>query len=72
MACEYDDITALKGVTNSLVTTKDGKKGLVDNTGSVIIDNNYKDIKALTDRYEDGYVVQDTSEKFGVINYNKK
>ena len=72
VACEYDDITALKGVTNSLVTTKDGKKGLVDNTGSVIIDNNYKDIKALTDRYEDGYVVQDTSEKFGVINYNKK
>lgn len=29
VACEYDDITALKGVTNSLVTTKDGKKDLL-------------------------------------------
>lgn len=70
--CEYEKIEALKGVTNSLVTTKDGKTGLIDNSGSIIIANEYKSIKNLTDRYEDGYIVENNDGKFGIINYNKK
>lgn len=72
IACEYDSIEALKGVTNSLITTKDGKKGLIDNSGSIIIANEYKNIESLTNRYEDGYIVENNDGKFGVVNYNKK
>lgn len=72
VACEYEKIEALKGVTNSLVTTKDGKKGLIDNSGSKIIENEYKSITNLTNRYEDGYIVENSDGKLGVINYNKK
>lgn len=72
LACEYDDITPLKGVKNSLVTLKDGKYGLVDNSGNVIIENNYTEITPLTNRYEDGYVVKDENGNYGLMNYNKK
>ena len=70
--CTYDDITPLKGVKNSLVTRKDGKYGLVDNNGNVIIENNYTEIVALTNKYEDGYIVKDGNGNRGLINYNKK
>ena len=68
---EYDSITALKGVSNSLLTEKGGRYGLVDNVGSVIIENEYDQIIPISDRYEDGYIVEDSSNKFGVINYTK-
>ena len=73
VSCEYDSITALKGTTNSLLTIKDGQKGIIDNTGAVIIENKYKNIKAISEKYENGYIVQDSStDKYGVINWNKK
>ena len=68
---EYDSITALKGVSNSILTEKDGRYGLVDNVGSVIIENEYDQIIPISDRYEDGYIVEDSNNKFGVINYTK-
>lgn len=70
--CKYDNIQALGGVANSLVTTKDQKLGLLDTAGTVIIENNYKKIEGLTKKYEDGFIVQDENGKYGVINYNKK
>ncbi len=72
LPCEYTEITPLEKVTRSFVTIKDGKKGLVDNSGSIIIENEYVDIKPLTNKYEDGYIVKNNSNKFGLINYNKK
>ena len=68
----YDSITPLSGVRNSFVTVKDKLYGLVDNSGNVIIDNLYTEITSLTDRYEDGYVVRDQNENYGLINYNKQ
>ncbi len=72
IAPEYTSITPLEKVSKSFVTEKDGKKGLVDSTGSIIIDNLYQEIKPLTDRYEDGYIVKDENNQYGLINYNKK
>ena len=69
--CDYDSISALKGTTNSLIAIKDGKKGLIDNTGSVIIDSKYKDILSISDKYENGYIVQEENGKYGVINWSK-
>jgi len=69
--CTYDSITSLKGTVNSLITTKDGKKGVIDNTGAVIIQNEYKNIKAISEKYENGYIVQADNGKYGVINWSK-
>ena len=69
--CEYDSITALKGVTNSLLIEKDDKYGIIDNVGSVIIDNEYEEIRPISDQYENGYIVIDENNKYGVINYTK-
>ena len=71
LKCEYDEITALKGVKSSLLTKKDGKLGLVDNIGATIIENTYTKIAPVSDKYEDGYIVTDSDKKMGVINHNK-
>lgn len=70
--CEYDDITPIIGVTQSLITTKSGQKGLVNCTGAVIIDNLYADITTLTDNYEDGYIVKNSDGNLGVIGTDRK
>ncbi len=69
--CEYDSITALKGVDNSLLTEKDGQYGIIDNVGSVIIDNQYEEIEPISDKYENGYIVRDENGNYGVINFTK-
>lgn len=62
VACQYDSITALKGVDNSLLTEVDGKYGILDNVGSVIIENQYEAIEPISNRYEEGYIVTDEME----------
>lgn len=69
--CDYTEIVSLKGTSNSLLTTKDGKKGILDNTGAVILDNEYKSIQAISNKYENGYIVQGQNGKYGVMNWNK-
>lgn len=72
LPCEYTSIEPLQNVKNSFITVKDKLKGLVDDSGNIIIENKYADIQSLTDKYEDGYVVKNDSSKYGLINYNKK
>ena len=72
LPCEYDEIYSLNGVKNSIVTVRGGKKGLVDSKGNIIISNEYKNIKNLTNKYENGYIIENDENKFGVISYNKK
>lgn len=72
LPCEYDEIYSLNGVKNSIITVRGNKKGLIDSKGNIIISNEYKDIKSLTNKYENGYIVQNDQNKFGVISYNKK
>lgn len=69
--CEFTDIVSLKGTNNSLLTTKDGKKGIIDNTGAVIVENKYKNIQPISNKYENGYIVQALNGKYGVMNWNK-
>ena len=69
--CEFDEISALKGITNSLLTKKDGKYGLVDNVGTVIINNEYASIEPVSNQFENGYIVKNADGKYGIINYTK-
>lgn len=70
--CLYDDITPVQYLKNSLIAVKDGKKGLISSTGTIIIDTEYSEIAGLTDTYEDGYIVRNENNKYGVIGTNKK
>ena len=70
LPCKYENIDSLKGVTSVYVTVKDGKQGLCDNIGNIIIQNEYAGIKALTAKYENGFIVKSAEDKYGVIKYN--
>lgn len=70
--CEYDSITALNGVENSMLTEKNGKYGIIDSVGSVIIENKYNEIKPISNRYEEGYIVKNEDNNYGVITYTKQ
>ena len=71
LPCEYDKIETLKGVQNSILTKKGDLYGLVDNIGAFIAETNYKSIKPISDKNENGYIVVDSKDKAGVINYDK-
>ena len=70
--CEYDSITVLNGVENCFITEKDGKYGLTDNIGTILLDNNYEEIKPLTNKFEDGFIVKADNGKYGLMDYSKQ
>ena len=57
---------------NSIIIKKDGKVGLVNDNGSILIEVNYKDIRALGETYKDGYITIDDAGKYGVVSATKK
>lgn len=67
LACEYDSISALKGIKNSLIIKKDGKVGLANSDGSIIVPAEYSEVTALTNDYQNGYIVKNAENKYGVI-----
>ncbi len=70
---EYDNIYSLQGIENSIIIEKDGKKGLINcATGQIIIDAIYADIMAVSESYENGYIVKNAENKFGIILPDKK
>ena len=69
---EYDDIYALSGIKDSLIIEKSGKKGLINNkTSEIIIEPKYLEIVAISDKHEDGYIVKNDQNKFGLIANDK-
>lgn len=67
LECEYDSITPIKGAKNSLLVKKEGKTGLVNSSGSIIVPAEYQEVSLLTSNYENGYIVKNAENKFGVI-----
>ncbi len=68
----YDKIYALQGIEKSIIIEKDGKKGLVNgSTGEIIIQPEYIEIKSIAKTYEDGYIVKNNENKYGVIAPDK-
>lgn len=68
LACEYDEITALKGVKNNILVKKDGKIGLVNEKGQTIIKTEYKEILTLKEGYQNEYIVINENNTYGVIS----
>lgn len=70
LACSKDSVEVITGVESVYITTLDNKKGLVDSLGKEIIENKYVEISSLTDKYENGFIVKNENNKYGVINYD--
>lgn len=67
---EYDKIYTLKNIPSVFIVEKDGKKGIVDNTGKIIIAPQYKGIQGINEDYKNGYIVENSDGKFGVVDVN--
>ncbi len=68
LPCEYDEITALKGVTSNFIVKKDDNVGLVNEKGQTIINTEYKNILTLEEGYKSEYIVIDANNKYGLIS----
>ena len=69
--CEYDEISAMNGIENSLLIKKDGYVGLVNNSGTILIDVKYSNIKNLGTTYKEGYITTDENGKCGIVSTTK-
>jgi len=72
LPAEYDEITGLKGIANSIIIKKDGKVGLVNDNGSVIIEPKYTAIMNLGNTYKEGYITINEDGKYGITSTTKK
>lgn len=72
LPCEYDNISVIEGIENSLIIEKDGQKGLTNNSGSILIEPQYTEIKNLGETYKEGYITVNSEGKYGVISATKQ
>lgn len=72
LPCEYDEIKPILGIKNIVLTVKDEKQGIVDNTGNIVVKNEYAQITTLTDKYENGFIIKADNGKYGVVGTNGK
>ena len=70
LPCEYDSITALEGVKNSLKISKEGKIGIVNAEGKTIVNTEYADIQGLGTDSTDGFIVKSDDGKYGVVDFS--
>ena len=68
LACEYDEISALKSVKSNLLVKKAGNVGLVNEKGQTIIPVQYKEIKILKEGYKNEYIVVNENNQYGLIS----
>ena len=68
LACEYDAIYALKGVTENIIVEKDGKVGLVNAKGQTVIKTEYSSIQTLKEGNKSEYLVTNSEGKYGVVS----
>lgn len=69
---DYDDISTLKGASNNMIIVKDGEMGICNGLGEIIINPQYKNILPLGENAQNGYIVVDSNNKYGIVGTNKK
>ena len=68
LACDYDEIKALKGTKSNLLVKKAGNVGLVNEKGQTIIPVQYKEIKTLKEGYKNEYIVVNENNQYGLVS----
>ncbi len=73
LSAEYDEIKAMRGILRTLILEKDGKFGIYNTVSKTITANTeYLSVEALGSTYNEGYIVEDSNKKFGVIGSEGK
>lgn len=72
LQCEYDKIEALEGVENTFKITKDGKVGIADDKGNVLITPSYAEITSLDKDRSQGFIVKNSDGKYGIVDTANK
>ena len=72
LQCEYDKIEALEGVQNTFKITKDGKGGIADDKGNVLITPSYAEITSLDKDRSQGFIVKNSDGKYGIVDTANK
>lgn len=67
---QYEDITALEGIKNSIKIKDNEKVGIVDKEGKTIIEPKYSDISNLGKDNKAGFIVKSEDGKYGIIDYS--
>lgn len=65
LQAEYDDIYALKGTKDSIITVKENKLGLVNCAGTKVVPNQYTEIKSLGES-TNLYIVKNDQNHYGI------
>jgi len=68
LPCEYEEITALKGIKSNFLVKKDNKIGLVNEVGQTIVKAEYNNVLALKEGYKSEYIIQGADGKIGLIS----
>lgn len=69
----YDEIKAMPGIENTLITRKDGKYGLYNSSSNTtIIAPSYTEVSAFGKTYNEGYIVKNDEGKYGLIGSEGK
>lgn len=70
---EYTNIRSLQGIDRALVIEKDGKYGLYNSLSKAkIVDTTYDNVEAFGQTYNEGYIVKDSSGKYGLLSAEGK
>ncbi len=72
LPAEYDEITVLEGIENSIIIKKGGLVGLANDNGNILVDVTYSQIKNIGNTYKNGYITIDQQGKYGLISATKK
>lgn len=68
LPCEYDEIKTIAGTKNVVLTIKDEKQGIADNTGNVLVKNEYAQVNTITNKYADGFIIKNDDGKYGIVS----
>ena len=71
--CQYDDISVIAGVKDTLKAIQGGKCGIIDNQGKEILPVQYDDINTLAkDTNKDGFIIKAEDGKYGIVDYSNQ
>ena len=70
LPAEYEEITAILGIENAYKIVLNGKVGIVNNEGKIVVEPKYADIDVLGEDNKSGFIVKDDNNKYGIINYS--
>ena len=69
---EFENITSLTGIKNSLLIKTEAGYGVCDIEGNIQVSPSYNEIKAISKDYKDGFIVKNQEEKYGVIDFTNR